>query len=764
MKRIIFLLLVAISCCCVQEVAAQRKIERIDQLSDQQIMQLWQQTQKAGMTENDAIKELVKRGLDPTQVNAFKKRLLQLQAGNKNAFGKDNLIADSASFIRDSSWKFELPDIKIPSPYYGFDFFNNPQANFIPNINMATPANYVLGPNDELVLNITGLNELNYKQKISREGNFELPHAGMIQLSGLNIEQATARIKNKLSLPYPAIRSGQSQLLVTLGNVRSIRVTVIGEADRPGDYTVSSLAGFFNVLYLSGGPARNGSLRNIELIRNNKRIAVIDFYKFLQQGILDEDIRLQDRDVIRFPLYTKRVTMSGAVRRPFVYELNDKETMADLLSYAGGWSDKAFKESVKVSQIDAQGVLFRDVAERDFAYFIPRNGDSVFADQVRNRFVNRVMISGGVQKPGNYELSNGLTLLQLIQKANGLREDAFLNRGYIRREAPGSSEPLLVSFSVKDVLAGVEKDIPLFREDSVVIQTRADLESVVYITVSGNVHKPGTIAFRKGMTLEDAILMSGGFTNDAATHKVEISRLSRNRADTLANRLLNMVTIAVDSALAKNNSSYLLEPLDYIFVPKLLNYQLLGSVKLRGEVLYAGDYALERRDETIQDVIKRAGGISPFAALGDVQVFRNQLRVATNLLESNEAQLEKFILLPNDSIYIPRNVPFVEIKGAVFNPQIVNYSDGSFLSYISSAGGVTDSGNLKKAYVQYSNGMNRKIGRFLFFRRYPKVTPGSKIIVPARTGNEKRGLSILEISTLTGTLATVISLIAVLRR
>lgn len=763
MKRIILFLVLGIA--SQFELSAQRRIDRVDQLSDQQVSQLWQQTQKAGMSESDAIKELMRRGLDPTQVDALKKRLVKIQGSGKGSFNKENLIKDTASFARDSSWKFEVPNVRIPTPYYGFDFFNNPLSTFTPNINMATPANYVLGPTDELILTITGLNELTYAQKISREGNFELPHAGLIQLSGLTIEQATTRIKNKLRLPYPALASGQSQLLVTLGNVRSIRVTVVGEAESSGDYSVSALASFFNVLYLSGGPSKNGSLRAIELIRNNKLIAVIDFYKFLQEGILEKDIRLQDRDVIRFPLYTKRVSVTGAVKRASIYELLDKETMTDLIRFAGGWDEKAVKESVKVSQTDSRGIVIRDIAERDFSYFIPRNGDSVFAEQVSNRFVNRVMIAGGVEKPGNYELTNGLTLLQLIQKANGLREDAFLNRGYIRRQAPGTTEPLLVSFSVKDVLGGVEKDIPLFREDSIVIHTRADLESVVYITVSGNVNKPGTIAFRKGMTLEDAILMAGGFTNDAATHKVEISRLSKNRADTLVNRLLNMVTIAVDSALSKKTSPYLLEPLDYIFVPKLLNYQLLGNVKIRGEVLYQGDYVLERRDETIQDVLRRAGGISPFAALRDVQVYRNQLRVATNnLLEGENTQFDKFVLLPNDSIFIPRVVPFVEIKGAVFNPQIVNHTDAHFMSYISSAGGVTDSGNLKKAYVQYSNGMNKKIGRFLFFRRYPKVTPGSKIIVPAFTGTERRGLSILEISTLTGTFATLISLIAVLRR
>lgn len=456
--------------------------------------------------------------------------------------------------------------------------------------------------------------------------------------------------------------------------------------------------------------------------------------------------------------------MSGSVRRPAIYELMDKETLSDLFQFAGSWGDLAFRESVKVTQIDQREKIFRDIAERDFGYFIPRNGDSVFVDQIRERFLNRVVISGAVQRPGNYELIQGFTLLQLIQKANGLTEDAFIHRGYINRQAPGTTEPLTVSFNVKDILSGAEKDIPLFREDSVVIHSRSEIQSITHITVSGNVQKPGVIAFRKGMTLEDAILIAGGFTNDAATHKVEISRMAKNKADTLANRLLSMITVPVDSALSKQQSHIFLEPLDYIFVPKLLNYQSLGGVKLRGEVLYEGDYALESRDETVQDVIRRAGGISPYAVMRDVQVYRNHLRVATNLLEGNGEQAEKFVLLPNDSIFIPRSVPFVEVKGAVFNPQILNHDSGNFMSYISSAGGVTDSGNLKKAYVQYSNGISKKIGHFLFFRKYPKVTPGSKIIVPTKTGNERRGLSVIEISTLTGTLATVISLIAVLRR
>lgn len=745
-------------------VMAQSSNTRIGQLSDQQLTQLWQQTQKEGMSESDVMKVLVQKGLSMGEVNEIKKRIVGLQASNPAKFSKKNIIKDTASFMRDSTWVYEVPAIKKTTPYYGFDFFNNPNINFAPNLNMSTPANYVLGANDELTLTISGMNENTNTAVVTREGNYEIPRAGLVNVQGLTIEQAKAKIKKKLLMAYPALASGRTQLHLSLGNVRTIKVTIIGEAQSPGDYTVSSLSSFFNVLYLSGGPSDAGSLRKIELIRANKVIETIDFYQFLQKGMMNKELRLEDQDVIRFPLYHKRVSLHGEVKRPAIYELLDTETLTTLINYAGGLGDEAFKEVAKIGQVGSKERLLKDVPAADFSYYIPRNADSVVIEKISPRYANRVIINGAVYRPGNYELTDGLTVLKLIQKANGIRDEAFINRAYIKRLLPGNAERAFVAFNVKDILSGTVADIPLFREDSVVISTQDDMKDILSFTIGGNVRNPGTYQFRKGISLEDAIFMAGGFTNDAANHKVEISRLEKNKADTLANQLLNLIKVEVDANLANPSSKMLLEPLDYVFVPKLLNYQSLGSVKLRGEVLYTGNYALERRDETVQDVIKRAGGISPNASLANAQVFRNNLRVATNLFADDNTNGEKFLLLPNDSIFIPRSEPFVEVKGAVFNPQIISFNSGRFTEYISDAGGVTENGNLRRAYIQYPNGLNKKIRRFLFIRSYPKVIAGSKIIVPERNPNEKRGLSILEISTLTGTFATLISLIAVLRR
>jgi len=736
---------------------------RVSQLSDQQLLQLFQQAQRGGLSENDAISLLVKRGLPASEVGALKKRLMGMQARGKS--GKNEpVLKDTSGFLRDSSWVKEMPAIKRKTQYYGFDFFNNQAISFEPNVRLTTPHNYVLGPDDEINIQYTGLNEASVDAIVNANGKIILPYAGSLQVSGLSLDDATKLIKAKMKVAYPAIASGKTQVLVTLTNFKTIRVTVVGEAEIPGTYQVSSLAAFYNVLYKANGPSENGSLRKLELIRNNKVIETIDFYDFLQKGIMNKTIRLEDQDVIRIPVYGKRVTINGQVKRPMVYELQEKETLQDLLNLAGGYEAAAWLGSAKVVQDGEQEKKVRDVAVADFAYFIPKNGDQVEIEKIRSSFSNRVMLAGAVQKPGNYELSSGLTLVKLIRQAEGLRTDALLQRGYLMRQMPGTGGQL-ISFHVQDLLDGKQADIQLQREDSVTILSRDSLRDVPTVVVAGNVNRPITIPYREGLTLEDVVLMAGGFSFDAATHKIEISRLQNNRADTLANTLIEVITVEYDSAANARSKKTLLSPLDYVFVPQLLNYRNLGKVKVRGEVLYAGDYALEKRNESILEVLKRSGGISPYAAMGDVQVYRRGLRVGTDVLSDNPNDGgEKFLLQPEDSIFVPRRQTFVEVQGAVFNPQILRYDSPKFLSYISETGGVTDRGNLNKSYVQYSNGINQKIKHFLFFRRYPKVKPGSKIIVPDKSETDRKNLSVLEISSLIGSLATLISLVTVLNR
>lgn len=734
---------------------------KLDKMSDQQIMQMWMQGQNSGLSESEGIGQLVRMGLDPKEVNGFKKRLLRIQGISKTTnSGAKNFILDSTMFMQDSTWVEEIPRLKKRSRYYGFDYFSNPYPILQPNIKVATPQNYVLGTGDVLSISITGANIKEMNAGISPEGKILLEYTGYTSLSGLTLEEATSKIKSALARIYPALNSGASKLSVTLANIRSIRITVTGEAEFPGDYVLTAQAGFFNILYLSNGPTVNGSLRKIDLIRNNKIIDSIDFYGFLQKGLLDKNIRLQDQDVIRFRPVSKRIIFSGEVVRPGIFELLDNETLATAIHYAGGFKPAAIKDVAKLARYDIRTMSLKDVAANDFETILPKNGDSVFVDKILDIYSNRVVLEGAVYRPGSYELTSNLSVASLLKKADGVIENAFLNRGTIKRNVPGT-EPTLLSFDVQKIVNGSVSDIVLYKNDTITIASTDGIQNKLTVILAGSVKNPGTYPYRRGMQLEDVLLMANGFTNEAANHKVEISRLSKNRADTLTNQLMQILVVAVDSNLNTSGTKHALEPLDYIFVPRLLNYQNLGAVKLGGEVLYAGVYALEKRNETLQELLQKAGGVSPYASIKDVQVFRNGLRVGTPS-ESKDG-IPSFLLRPSDSIFIPRQEPFVEIKGEVFNPQILSYHATSFRDYISMAGGITDKGNLKKAYVQYPSGISKKINHFLFFRSYPKIVPGSKIIVPTKSETNKKGLSIIELSAITGSLSAIISLISVLR-
>ncbi|WP_158559333.1 SLBB domain-containing protein [Deminuibacter soli] len=719
---------------------------------DQQLIQLYQQARKSGMSDADINSMLQQRGMSANDIGNFRKRM-QGSSGNK----PDSMPA----VVRDTVWLKEAPEPPKKLNFYGYDFFNTPNRSFAPNVQMATPAGYVLGPGDELLIAVTGLNENDLSAKVTPEGNVKLPYAGVIAVSGLTIEQAQQRIRSKLLPAYPALASGKTQLLVTLGQLKTIHVSIVGEAERQGTYTVSSAAGFFNVLYLSGGPSANGSLRRIELIRNNKPVATVDFYNFLQKGIFENNLRLEDQDIIRFPVYQKRITISGEIKRPAVYELLDKETLGDALTMAGGFADNAYRERLSIIENGTQEKRARSVAATDFNYFLPRNADSVFIDRIAGRFENRIILSGAVKHPGTYELTEGMTLQQLLQQANGLLETAFLNRGYIKRRKP-EGEREMFSFNPEMVLNGRQAPIALVKEDSVYIFDKDDITASPSVAIGGAVRSPGTFTYRQGMRLEDLVIMAGGFTISAANQRIEINRLEKNTSDTLANQLIHLVTLQVDSALTSNDSRYVLQPMDYIFVPQLLNYRVLGNIKVTGEVLYPGEYTLEKRNEAVQDIIERAGGVSPFGAFKNLQVYRNHLRVGTDIFSSPDNH-EPFLLQPGDSLYVPRNESFVEVDGQVFNQQIVSYSSSHFMDYISAAGGVTDNGKLKKAYIQYSNGINRKIKHFLFFRRYPKVLPGSKIVVPEKSLYPNGLFTATSIAAYTSIFTALIALISVLK-
>ncbi len=748
------------------------KNAQVSQASDEQIIQAWKKIQDAGISEQDAYKLLLQKGMPQSEVEALKNRVtllgLNKKSTTKNSTGTEPQKIDFSRPVIDSISKpqpVKQPEKSTPPQLtiFGTEFFNQTNIKFEPNFSGATPKGYVLGPGDELIVLVTGLNETSVRSKISPDGNVLIPYAGVIYLNGFTIEQATSVIRSRLTKIYPALNSGQTKLTVNLGATRSIRITITGEVKTPGSYTLSSLSTLYNALYNSGGTTANGSLRYIELIRGNRIYRTVDFYSFLQKGLLDGNIRLEDQDVIRIPIYRKRVSITGEVKRPAIYELKDNETLESLIAYAGGYTDIAYKGTAKVDQVNTLEREVKDVPSNLFGNYIPRNGDLIQIGAITNRYTNRITLEGSVYRPGTYELSAGFTLSQLLKNAQGLKPEAYMERGYIKRTLPNLQRDF-ISFKLSDVVTG-RNDIPLLREDSVVILDQNIFISNQKITVNGFVRKPSTFTYRKGLKLADVIAMSGGFDDEAADHHVEVSRIIKNESDSVANQLVQTFVVDMDNP-ASAQRDIELQPMDYIYVPRLVNYRSLGNVSVKGEVVFPGDYAVQKRDETAIEFLQRAGGITPYGSLENAQVYRKGVRVNLDLTNRRPTAEEKrdLILLPGDSVYVPRVISYVEVSGAVNNPQYISYHGHRFKYYINAAAGVTQNARLRGAYIKYPNGLNQPVKRFLFFRNYPKVLPGSKIIVPEKSADNRFKINFGDLAGISTALTALIGLISILRR
>ncbi|MEO6728377.1 MAG: SLBB domain-containing protein [Candidatus Dojkabacteria bacterium] len=752
---------------CISAYAQNVSLENIknfkaDELNDEQVLQIYQKMQTSGVSEESAYQLMQQKGLPSSEVEKLKKRIAMVKSGVKSN-NNSNLKPkpDSISYSRQTP-KID-PEVfnNTPSEIYGQSFFSNPKLSFEPNVRLATPQGYIVGPDDELVVILSGLNETSVKSKVTPEGMVQIPYVGLVLVNGLSIEQARLVIKSRMSKIYPALNSGETKLSVTLGNIRSLRVTIIGEVKQPGTYTISSLSSVFNALYQSGGPKANGSLRNIELIRNNKVVKTIDFYDFLQNGFLKGNIRLEDQDVIRIPFYKKRVVISGEVKSPALFELKEAETLLDLVNLAGGFGDDAYQQMVKVFQKGKAELMVKDVPESFFENYVPQNADSVVIGKILTRYTNRVSISGAVYRPGVFELSEGLNLMQLIKNASGLRGDALLQRGYINRIAPDLTKQT-VSFDLANIISGKQNDIILQREDEVVILSSNALKDEMTVSISGLVKNSGTYIYREGMQLQDLVAMAGGFDYNAATHRIEISRIIPDRSDSVSNQLVKTFIVSLDSNFQAKGKEIFLQPLDKITIPQLVNYQVLGNINIGGEVLFPGKYALQRRDETALELIARAGGLTPSASLANTQIYRSGLRVDADL--TGKDRDKTIILLPQDSVYIPKENPFVEVVGGVNTPQLFRFQSRNFKYYINASGGTRQNVKLKNAYVSYPNGINSPVKSFLFFKNYPMVTKGSKIVVPEPGLDVKVKLGVGEISAAATILTALVSLIAILSK
>jgi protein involved in polysaccharide export with SLBB domain len=769
---------------------------KVDNLSDAEILKFKKQLDASGLTQAQAEQLAISKGMPISEIQKLRVRLQQLgttTTNQNNQYNQQKNQLNNNLNPQDTSVNYNIDTTQhkplINPRIFGSDLFNNPTLNFQPNIPVATPLNYIIGPNDQLNINVYGIQETSMQLPVSPEGSILIPNVGQIQVAGLTIENATQKIGSQMGrTAYSTLKSGASKVSITVGQIKSISITVIG-SNKPGNYTVPSLATAFNALFVAGGPSEFGTFRQIELIRNNQLYKTIDLYRFLINGDGSDNISLQNNDVIRIPDYKTRVIIDGYVKRPGIFEILPGETLNDLLKYSSGFTDSAYNASVKIVQFTGRELGVKDVSAANFGDYKLQGGDSVIVGKVLNRFTNRITLTGAVFREGIYELTEGMTLRDLINRADGLREDAFMQRAQVFRLKNDLSKEML-SFDPSDTLQ--QKSILLKREDSVVITSIFDLRDKYYVSVLGEVRNPGYYDYRDSLTLKDIILQAGGFTDAAFPQRIQVARLIRRDSvttqDVRASLILEVKNIT-DIAATQNN--IFLEPSDIITVKRKPGFTAFQSITVSGELQYPGPYVLEKRQEHVSDIIKRAGGFTPEAYLEGAYIKRlnlsdetaeakqqvisniqQQLNDSTNLTLSNIKRQsdqipldipkiladpgapEDVVLRSGDELVIPKYNAQVKISGSVLFPTQIPYDKRYNLNdYISSAGGVAENGKKGKTYVVYANGKAATKRGFLFFKSSPEVKPGAEIIVPQK--EEKRRMTTGEFIGIASALASL---------
>jgi protein involved in polysaccharide export with SLBB domain len=779
---------------------------KIDDISEAELKAYYQKALNSGLNEQQIYKIASDRGLPESEIQKLKIRVALLSASSvSKSSSKDTASLDGGNsgidrLVNDDAMKVQMQKVTRDSQVFGSELFSGASLAFEPNLRIPSPANYILGPDDALTINVFGYSEQVYNLTVNAEGNIYIPNVGPIRVNGVTIEEASDRIRSKLaSTIYKAISTGQTRVEVTLAKIRSIRVTVIGQATKPGTYTVSSLTTLFNILYLCGGPNETGSFRSIELIRGNALVKKVDLYAFLTLGDRKDNVLLQEQDVIRIPYYNTRVLLEGAVKRPGKYELTDTENLKNLLVYSGGFSDSAYRASVQVTRITDTGIVLSDVAAVDFGKFRPQSGDAYKAAKGLNRFRNRVSITGAVLRPGDYELKAGMGLKELIELAGGLREDAFGDRGLIRRQNPDMTLASR-SFVVSNVISGKE-NVPLEKEDLISISSILDLKDAPTVNIEGAVRNGGTFTYAQGITVKDLILKSGGFTESANISSIEVSRRIKNSDATLdAVKQSQVIKVDLSQGLSSAGGETLLAPYDIVNVRSEPGYNTTRLVYVDGQVMNAGRYVLESSRERISSLLKRAGGFKGSADSNSITIRRfintsltlqerqaivermlnldkdslqNNRRLRDSYLKNmdllgvnidevrkNPGGNDDLILEDGDLISVARTSNLVRVNGEVFYPTLLPYSNNKTARYyIKRSGNYTNNARPSQVFVIYPNGKASSVRQFLFFRSYPEVTPRSEVFVPAKEKTIKRALGTGEwiaISSIIASLTTMV--------
>ena len=773
-------------------------------MSDDQVVEYVKTATAAGKPQKQIMTELAAKGVTRAQAERIKKRYEEQQAAgqNMNAAEKNRMRyteqPEDLDFYVENLTDSISTRQKAEKDIFGRNIFNNKNLTFAPSQNLATPANYKLGPGDEVIIDIWGANENTIRQTISPDGYISVENLGLVFLNGKTIKEADNYLRKELNKIYSGIteENPTSEIKVTLGQIRTIQINVMGEVELPGTYALSSLSTVFHALYKAGGVNELGSLRNIQLMRNGQKVATVDVYEFMLKGKTLSDIRLQEGDVIIVPPYELLTHIEGKVKRPMYYEMKTGETVKSLIEYAGNFTGDAYTKNVRITRQNGREFQIYTVDDIDYSVFKLMDGDSLTVSAMLKRYENKLEIKGAVFRPGIYQYSGQLnTIKQLVAKAEGVTGDAFMGRAVLHREREDLTKEI-IQVDLKGILNGTKPDIALQRNDELYIPSIHDLQDIGTISIFGEVARPGEFPFAENATLEDMIIQAGGLKESASTVRVDVSRRIKNSKGTeTPNEIGEMFHFALkEGFVIDGEPGFKLKPYDQIFVRKSPAYQPQINVKVNGEILYEGTYALTQKTERLSDLVQKAGGVTPYAYIKGARLVRrinaeermrmqSVLDMAENTAEGSDSidlkkldlgnvyyvgiDLEKALAKPKsdadlvlregDELIIPEFNNTVRISGAVMYPNTVSYANNKSLSYyIEQAGGYGTLAKKSKAYIVYMNGQVKKA------RSHSSsiIEPGCEIIVPSKEKNPHKLQNILSIATTSASLATMIASIA----
>ena len=772
-------------------------------MSDDEVISYVKNAVNQGKSQQTIYKEVVARGVSTSQLQRIKDKYEQQK---ENAVVKKSNKNVDTQRVNPEQAEDKAPaqsnDMTVDGPeggikVFGRDIFRTANLTFEPSMNIATPVNYRLGPGDELQIEVWGASETNITQKVSPDGYISIPNVGPVNVNGLTVQAATNRIKAKLSQIYSGLASSNVNLSthvkVSLGQIRTIQVNIMGEVARPGTYALSSFSTVFHALYKAGGMSKMGSLRNIKVVRGGRTVATVDVYDYIINGRSHSDIRLQEGDVILASPYDALVLIKGKVKRPMYYEMKSSESIRTLIGFAGGFSNDAYRGAVTVDRNNTKERTVATVDDMNYGVFKVKDGDVVSVGEILDRYDNRIEVKGAVYRPGYYELGKDIqTVKDLIEKADGLLEYAFTNRAVLHRENDDKTLEV-ISLNVKAIIDGTEADVTLHKNDVLFIPSKYDLEQKGTLEIRGEVYKPNVFPYAANTKLEDLIIMAGGLTESASTVRVDVTRRIIDRKGTKKQKeIAQTFSFGVkDGFVVEGEPGFVLEPYDQVFVRRSPGYSEKVNVTVSGEVEFEGDYSLNVRNERLSDVLEKAGGLTEFAYIEGARLERQMtpeeykqaqelmdMVASNNKISGNDSivvpqvsrtypvgiDLKEILANPHsaidpvlqdgDVIVIPQYMTTVSVSGSVRKPNSVVYDPKMKLKdYISEAGGYAERARKSGTFILYPNGHIKELGRNASAK---DIMGGSKIIVP------QKGRSQWNLGTTLSTVTTSVSMLAVI--